>query len=364
MKRLSGGLILILLMALGLAGKILWSPAGRPQAVNRYPQELPEAPLIETAPPARRDFQHTRSWMGRVVSQRIVRLSALEAGSIVSITAADAIRVQKGDRLMQLGGPQVQHQLASLNAAVEAWRERLPLAQQRVAHKRQAVAEKIAAVDELLQVQDALAVIEAALRAAIEARQAFRDRLMLRAPFTGVLTQRQVSIGQEVETGTVLATLLDPAHLRIKATVFLDTSRPLRGLTAVVVPDTGSPLTGTVVRVLPSRTPAGGTRLWIEGDAIDRALRPGQRVRGHLRLETRTAALAVPRGALVYDAQETPYVFVQRGRDMVQQRVRTGLTSKAWIEILTGLSDTDQVVTQGAYELFYRNFNQVYKVAD
>ena len=72
----------------------------------------------------------------------------------------------------------------------------------------------------------------------------------------------------------------------------------------------------------------------------------------------------MPRGALVYDAQETPYVFVQRGRDMVQQRVRTGLTSKGWIEILTGLSDTDQVVTQGAYELFYRNFNQVYKVAD
>jgi RND family efflux transporter MFP subunit len=364
MKRPSGGLILIWLIALGVAGNLLWSTASRPQTVNRHPQELPETPLIETAPPARRDFQYTRSWMGRVVSQRSVRLRALAAGNIVSITAADATRVQKGDLLMQLGGPQVQHQLDSLNAAVDTWHERLPLARQRVTHKRQAVAEKIAAVDELLQVQDAQTVIEAGLRAAIEARQAFTDRLTLRAPFSGVLTQFQVSVGQEVETGAVLASLLDPAHQRIEATAFLDTSRPLRGLTAVVLPDTGSPLVATVVRVLPSRTPAGGTRLWIEGDAIDRVLHPGQRVRGHLRLATHSAALAVPRGALVYDAQETPYVFVQRGRDMVQQRVRTGLTSKGWIEILSGLSDTDQVVTQGAYELFYRNFNQVYKVAD
>lgn len=323
-----------------------------------------EANLITTARPLRRDFVLTIPWMGEVESQQKVHLTALEAGRVVSISAADGDPVVQGREIMRVGGPLVQSRLSALHASLAAARERLELAQQRVSHKRQAVTEKVAAIDELLQVQDALAQRQADLTAALEAQKAFTARLSLQAPIAGVLTRRQVSVGQDVDPGTILATVLDPTRLRIEATVFLGETAKLQGRTARIVLDDKAPLPGTVTHVLPDRTPTGGTQVWITGDAINQALRPGQGVRGTLRLDTHTAALAVPRSALVYDEREIPYVFIKQDQRYIQQQVQTGLTAEDWVEILTGLEPLDDVVTQGAYELFYRTFSHTFNVAD
>jgi multidrug efflux pump subunit AcrA (membrane-fusion protein) len=74
--------------------------------------------------------------------------------------------------------------------------------------------------------------------------------------------------------------------------------------------------------------------------------------------------LAVPRRALVYDEREIPYVFIKQDQHYTQQQVQTGLTADGWVEILTGLEPMDEVVTRGAYELFYRTFSHTFKVAD
>lgn len=357
------------LLLLGILGLQLWYDGN----LNRVAAAAPpvssaattaSADLIVTAQPSRRDFHLTAPWMGQVESRQDVPIIALEAARIVAITAADEAAVPKGAALITLGGPQVQGRLARMQTRINALRQRLELAQQRVAHKRQAVAEKVAPVDELLQAQDALTQIQADLTTAIEDRQVFSARLTLLAPIAAVFTQRRISIGQDVDKGTVLATLLDPSHLRIVATLFPPLAVPLRGRPAMVEVGTGPPLTAAVARVLLSRTRTGGTRLWIEGEAINRSLRPGQALRGILQLETHAAALAVPRSALVYDERETPYVFLKRDQHYAQQQVQTGLTADGWVEILTGIDPTDEVVTQGAYGLFYQNFSHTYKVAD
>jgi RND family efflux transporter MFP subunit len=355
------GVLCLLLACTSLPHAAISLSASNPQEPN---SDAARADFITTARPSRRDFPVGVPWMGKVESQQKVRLIALEAGRVASISVADGDSVIQGSEIIRLAGPMVQSRLSAMQTHLAAIRERLELAQQRVTHKRQAVAEKVAAIDELLQAQDALVQRQADLTAALEAQKAFTVRLSLRAPISGVFTQCQVSIGQDVDPGTILATVLDPTHLRIEATVFLTETAPLRGRTAMVVLDSKASLTGTVTHVLPDRTPTGGTRVWITGEAMHQALRPGQGVRGTLRLATHTAALAVPRSALVYDEQEIPYVFIKQEQRYTQQQVQTGLTANGWVEILTGLEPRDDVVTQGAYELFYRTFSHTFKVAD
>lgn len=365
MKRFYWSLLVLAVLVALVAQRQRWfSGHAQMTGAGLQAQGLPNTGFITTARPVRRDFQHNVPWTGEVESQQQVAITALEAGRIITISAVDDSTVAKDAALMQLGGPQVQSRLAVMHATIAAWRERLALAQQGVAHKRQAVTEKVTALGELLQAQDELIQLQAGLATALETQQAFTARLTLQAPFPGVFTQRRVSVGQDVDAGTVLATLLDPTHLRIEATVFLADAAALHGRTAVVRRNAATPVRGTVSHTLPARTPAGGTRCWIEGEAINQALRPGQVVLGTLLFDTRTAALAVPQSAVVYDTQERPYVFVQRHQKFIRQRVHVGLTADGWVEIRDGLKETDEVVTQGAYEFLHADFNQVYKVTD
>lgn len=364
MKRAFWFLIVIAVFAALLAQPYLrLSTDGHTITPAPQPQR-PAAPFMSTAQPTRRDFPLTVSWMGAVESRQTVQLIAPVGGRVVALAVADEAEVSPGSLLLKLGGPGPQSRLRVMHTRIAALRHRLQLAQQIVTHKQKAVTEKLAAVEELLQAQDALTQRKADLATAVEAQQAYRAHLTLLAPSAGVFTQRRVSVGQDVEHGMILATLLDPTHLRIEATLFLTEVTVLRGRTAAVRLGSGAPLNGSVTRVLPSRTAAGGIRVWIAGKSLDRALHAGQAVRGSLRLDTHPNALAVPLSAVIYDAREMSFVFVQSARGFTRQRVHTGRTDAGWVEIVDGLKDTDRVLIAGAYERFYQNFNRVYKVAD
>ncbi len=104
--------------------------------------------------------------------------------------------------------------------------------------------------------------------------------------------------------------------------------------------------------------------MWIEGDDIDRQLRPWEMVSGDVVLEIHENAVAIPKGALIYDEHETPFVFVKKADGYKKQQVHTGIALNEWVEIISGITDEDSVVVQGAYELFHQDFSKVYKVAD
>jgi multidrug efflux pump subunit AcrA (membrane-fusion protein) len=81
-------------------------------------------------------------------------------------------------------------------------------------------------------------------------------------------------------------------------------------------------------------------------------------------VKVRPKALAVPESAIVYDAEEHPYLFVLKDAGYEPHNVRLGLIQDGWVEVVSGLEQNQSVVTQGAYELFYRQFNEQFKVQD
>ncbi len=333
------------------------------------PAREPEKPssgllpgLVETGSPQQREFALHLPWQGEVRSGRTVQVLTLEAGRIEAMEAQDGATVRKGDRLFTLGGPAVQGRLSVLQAKIKALRRQQAVVGKTVARERRAVAERLSARDSLEAAEERLAQLGGSLQEAQQALQTLTDHTSIRAPIGGVLTGLQVSAGQAVSADTGLARVVDPAVLQVFATLFPPPGVSLVGLPAAF--DGAPGLAATVAAVLPETGPEGGTRIRLEGPGLGGRLHPGQPVSGTLAAPPHRA-LAVPAAALVYNREEEAFVLVHKEDGGFDPRpVRTGLTAGGWVEILSGLAAGEQVATRGAYELFHRDFNRVFKVAD
>ncbi len=330
--------------------------------------------LIQTARPERRDFARTQAWFGRVESRQSVPVTALQAGRIEAVQAADGAAVRRFQALFRLGGPAASARRTALEAKASSLEERLRLAAQAVDLERTASDEKLVPRADLLQAQAERSRLGAELASAREDLDRQAHALELTSPAAGTFTRRRVSVGQEVAAGDTLAEIVATGSLRVVATLFpasLEEAAKLAGKVATVEAGEagqaapGGALTGTVVRVLPDLTSDGATQVWIEGPELDRHLRPGEAVSGRLRLAVHRQALAVPAGAVVRDDEGRAFVFVAGPKGYEERPVTTGLTADGWVEIASGLAPAGaRVVVQGAYELYYRDFAKSFRVAD
>ena len=180
----------------------------------------------------------------------------------------------------------------------------------------------------------------------------------------GLFTGRRVSKGQKVHEGDILGEIVPLKSLRIVATLFPPQGARLKGLKAIIHTTDGRDATASVSKVLPRHTRSGAAIIWIEGRAVNRQFSPGETVSGKLVIGVQKGLLAVPASAIIRDQSERPFVFIKGPKGYIQRPVKTGPVSGGWVGIINGIRETDSVVIHGGYELFYRHFNEIYKVAD
>jgi len=191
----------------------------------------------------------------------------------------------------------------------------------------------------------------------------------LLAPFDGVVTARQVSLGELVGGGatpTLLATIvqLDPIYvnftiseqdvLRVRANMARRGISPsdLKDKLPIEIglqTDQGYPHRGVLDYAAPNVNPSTGTlALRARFENADRALLPGYFVRVRVPLtQDDTPVLLLPDAALGSD-QGGRYVLVVDPEDVVEQRkVTTGPLALGLRVIETGLKPEDRVVVGG-----------------
>lgn len=359
------GALLLIGIAAGawLARTYLWSatPYVDPQGTD-IAHGVP--PLIATTQPVIRSISSEIPWIGFVESQASVELVALVEGRVESIEAEDQMPIEAEAMVMRLGGPQIELRRQQLQADIESLNSQLSIAEQTVQRRQKLLKERLSTDDQFAAAQEAELKIRAELRDAQLALDSFEKQTLIVGPVAGVFTNRRVSQGQTVNAGDVVGEIIDQDHLRIVASVFPPEHVALQDKEATIRHDESEHLTGTVRRVLPEAGGTGATTLWIEGPEIDGQLHPGQTVGGNIVIEVKPETLVVPESAIVYDTDERPYVFVPKDRDYEPRRVQLGMMQEGWVEVISGLDPNETVVTQGAYELFYRRFNEQYKVQD
>ena len=177
------------------------------------------------------------------------------------------------------------------------------------------------------------------------------ERLVLRAPFAGVITAKLANAGDTALPGQALLVLEAPTALRFEARVPETAVDQLKIGASVPVRLEGleQELSGRVAEIQPAADDATRTRLVkLDLPQVD-GLRSGRF--GRLLLATGSSpAVAVPAEAVARQGQ-LEMVFVVDSGTARLRLIRTGRERDGWLEVVSGLSGQERVAVPGAVEL-------------
>jgi len=298
---------------------------------------------VEAVKVATASLPQTITAVGSLRSDESVVLRPEVAGRISSISFQEGQRVAKGTLLVRLDTavPQAEAQQARANMvlAKNKFDRAVDLAKSNYISGQ--------AKDEA---ENNFKVAEAALQLS-EAKLAKMD---LRAPFSGIIGLRSVSVGDYVKEGADLVNLesIDPLKVDFRVPeVYMRQVQVGQSLQVQLDALPGKTFEGKVFAVNPLIDAAGRAvviRAMVRNP--DTSLRPGMFAR--VRLITRDAqdALVLPEQALVPQGDQQFVFRIQDGK-AVRTKVEVGQRRDAKVEILTGLAKDDLVVTAGQLKL-------------
>jgi multidrug efflux pump subunit AcrA (membrane-fusion protein) len=177
----------------------------------------------------------------------------------------------------------------------------------------------------------------------------------LRSPINGVVTDRSLFAGETAPAGTPLITVMDTSALLAKVHL---AQRVAQRLTlgdeaAITIPGLEKPVPAKVTLISPALDPGSTTiEVWLRVDNKKGTLKVGTPVRVSVTGRTVADALKIPSTA-VLTAQDGSKSVMVIGADGASHRkpVELGIQDAGDVQVISGLSPTDTVVTGGAYGL-------------
>lgn len=303
----------------------------------------PPAALVSVAPVETARFIDGIDAIGTALANEQVILSAPVTERIVSLNFTDGGYVRRGQVIATLAHGEENAQLAAAAAQAREAGQQLG--------RIQALKDQGFATRSSLDAQ--IAARDAARAGAAQAHAAIADRV-IRAPFSGWVSLRNVSPGAIISAGTEIATVSDLSQIKLDFTIpetLLAAIRPGQPIAATAAAYRGHTFLGqirTIDPVVDATTRAVTVRAILPNR--DLRLKPGMLLTVRVTAGERSA-LAVPELSIVGDGEER-YVYVV-GKDSKAHRtaVRTGAHQGGRIEIIEGLKPGEKVVTDGVVKL-------------
>ena len=295
---------------------------------------------VEVVTVARGTVSRTSTVASMLEPLRSVGVNAQLSGTLLTVRVEEGNSVREGQVLAQIDSRELEAQVKSAEASLE-------FAQSTAKRSDELFRQQIVTATEYERDRAALAAAQASL-------EQLRTRLgyaTLRAPISGVVTEKRVEAGDIVSPQTRLFTIADVSVLVARTMVSeLDVPLLQSGASADVTVDAlgGSKVPGRIRRVFPAADSA--TRLVpvevaLTGSSLSQ-LRPGYTVRVTFRLGTRADALLIPTRAVMGPAGARTVMIVQGGLG-VRRPVRVGPDIDGQTEVFEGLVVGDTVVVAG-----------------
>lgn len=186
--------------------------------------------------------------------------------------------------------------------------------------------------------------------AAVNAAQFRLDQTIIRAPFSGRLGLRRVSIGSVISTDTVITTLDDTSLIKLDFNVpevFLSSLAPGLSVTARSAAWPDIEFSGKVATVDTRVDPISRTiavRALLPNDTGQ--LRPGMFLTVSL-LKDDVEALMIPEDAIVPEGSKQ-FVFVVSAENVAELReIEIGRRRPGEVEVVKGLAAGERLITEG-----------------
>jgi membrane fusion protein, multidrug efflux system len=296
--------------------------------------------VVETAPVSLGSVARDVNVSGVVEPIRTVGVNSQVGGALTAVLVEEGSQVRSGQVLARLDDREIAAQersAAAQLAVAQAAYERAQLLRQ-------------SQVITLAEYERDRAAWEAA-RSQLEQLRTRRGYSVIRAPLTGVVTEKMVETGDVVGAQTRLFTIGDLSTMVVRVAVSeLDVVNLAPGHQVRVALDAhpGRELSGTIRRIFPSADP--GTRLVpvevaLRGEGVGIA-RPGFLARVTMALGAKENVMLIPASAVVGGSGSQNVFIVEDGKAL-RRSVGTGLSSRGQVEVTSGLSVGDVVVVTG-----------------
>lgn len=339
--------VLIGLLALAIGGALGYqlpqilnkTAADKPAASQGAAAASPQKIAVEVSSARAILFERGINAVGSLNSNESVRLRPEVAGRVHQIHFQEGQRIQKGQVLISLDDsiPRAEFEQARANfsLAESNYKRSLEL-QEKGFISKQAKDE----VDNALKVQ----------RANMQLAQVKLEKSVIRAPFTGVIGLRDVSVGDYISVGQDLVSLeaVNPLKVdfRIPETYSsaVKAGQPLE-LTLDALPN--QRFQGKITAISPV-VDAGGRSLVLRAEVTndEYRLRPGMFARVRLLTGNKEEAVLVPETAVMPVGEEFFVYVVEDGRAR-RVRIELGLRQANQVEVIAGIREGDQVVVAG-----------------
>ena len=319
------------------------SPPGTPKGAGGAPGAGAPLITVEATKVVTAAMPQTITAVGSLRSDESVTLRPESAGRINAITFQEGQRVAKGSPLIKLDAavPQAEYQQARAN---------LTLAKAKFDRAVDLANRNYISGQAKDEAENNYKVAEASVQLA-EAKLAKMD---IRAPFSGIIGLRSVSVGDYVKEGADLVNLeaIDPLKVDFRVPeTYLRQIQVGQTLSVTLDALPGKTFDGKVIAVNPL-VDAAGRAIVIRAQVRnqDTSLRPGMFTRVRLVTREQSDAMVVPEQALVPQGTEQ-YVFKVIDGKVARVKIETGQRRDGKVEVIAGLVAGDTVVTAGQLKI-------------
>lgn len=353
--------LMIALALLALAAAMAWGWRGYAARQGARQAQLAPAqnPLIELgaidlATAQVRELASGLPITGALKAVNSAVVKARVPGELQGLTLREGDRVEAGQVIARVEPTEYAERLRQAQQQADAARAQVDIAQRQYDNNAALVNQGFISKTALDNSQASLNAARASLRAAEAGAEVLRRGLadtVLKAPISGLVSQRLAQPGERVAPEARIVEIVDLSRLELEAALSPADSVAVRvGQQALLnIEGVALPVTASVARINPSAQAGSRSVLVYLSLAAQPGLRQGLFAQGQLATGTQRA-LAVPLNAVRSD-KPLPYVqVVEHGRiahPTVQLGARGAVDGELWVAV-QGVADGAQVLRAAA----------------
>ena len=332
------------------------------------PPEVLKNVHFKSAPVTRESFFEVIEFTAIIVpnQDRVFHVTPRIRGRVVEVLVSVGSTVSTGANLARLDSTELGEAKAEYSKA----KTLLELVKSNYEREKSLFEQKIAAKKEILLAEAEYRKAEAEVRLLSEKLHLYGlsdeelsgleqsrgpSRYYLRSPAPGMVTEKEITLGEVIETGKKVFTISDLSNVWIYLDIYERDLPKIKVGQKATVRVGGYPEKAFVGKVaylsglMDEKTKTLKARVEIANP--DRLLKPG--MFAEARIETGAGAdkkMTVPKEA-VFLLDDGSVVFIEKDGAFFPRRVETGKEAGGRVEILNGISEREKVVVEGGYYL-------------
>lgn len=337
-------IIIIGISAVALVGLTVMKLMSNKQEVEKkiYIHDMIASVLVEAALPSVHTFESSFSFLGTFEPVRQNTIGSDANGKIIKLNVDEGDKVSQGQIIAKVDDEMLQLQLQNAEVSIEG---------QKNDDSRYNNLAKDNAVTGV-QVEKT----KLGLRSAEIQKRQIQKQLKstnITAPFSGVITKKMVDLGSVIGAGSPLVEITDISSLKLTVSVpERDILKfKLNQAVSVSADIYGKRMfDGKVTNVSVQADKSHNFKVQITVKNAQQELMAGMYGSVSLNNSKSTTALSIPRKALV-GSSKNPQVYVIKNGKSILTSFNAGTSDGDFIEVIDGLSKSDQIITKGQVNL-------------